>query len=154
MLAVAVLSMALATPQSAHREPKERASYSSVCEPESRRRGIAPTRIGNGVTMPKKVRHVNPNYPEWRPGTLGSGFWMGEFLVGTDGAVAHVWTIRAVKFTPPCPQFNHAIVDAIKQWRFEPLMVERRPVPFCTTVTVQINWSSVRLTQGCSQRPV
>jgi hypothetical protein len=94
MLAVAVLSMALATPQSAHREPKERASYSSVCEPESRRRGIAPTRIGNGVTMPKKV-----------------------------------WTIRAVKFTPPFPQFNHAIVDAIKQWRFEPLMVERRPVP-------------------------
>jgi outer membrane biosynthesis protein TonB len=141
MLAVAVLSMALATPQSAVRESKGRVPYSGVCESESRRRGIALVRIGNGLSMPKKVRHVQPNYPEWRRGTVGSGFWMGEFLVGTDGTVVQVWTVRAVKFTPPFPQFNQAIVNAIRQWQFEPLLLERRPVPFCATVTVQINWS-------------
>jgi len=34
---------------------------------------------------------------------------------------------------------NDAIVNAIRQWKFEPPIIEKVPVPVCLTVTVNIN---------------
>jgi len=64
---------------------------------------------------------------------------MGEFLLDTQGKVLKVWTLREVGLSPPFPLFNEAIVDAIPQWQFEPLIVEGQSVPACTTVTVMTN---------------
>jgi len=66
--------------------------------------------------------------------------WIGELLVGFDGKVAHVWTLRDVRFTPPFPAFNAAIVAAIQQWEFEPVVVESKPTPICITATMTIDW--------------
>ena len=104
--------------------------------------GETPVRTGPRIPQPKKIRDVPTKYPELPPRTRAfAGGWMGEFLLSTQGRVLEVWTIQEVRFRPPFPPFNQAIVDAIKQWEFEPLMIEGRPVPVCTTVTVAIDWS-------------
>jgi outer membrane biosynthesis protein TonB len=66
---------------------------------------------------------------------------MGEVLLDVRGKVAEVWTIHEADLSPPFPAFNQAIVDAIRRWEFEPLMVNERATSACTTVTVMINWS-------------
>jgi hypothetical protein len=102
--------------------------------------GVIPVRIDRRLRQPKKVRNVAPNYPELPPRTRGSGSWMGELLLSAEGKVVKVWAVREVWFSPPFPSFNQAIVAAIGQWEFEPLVLDSRPVPACTTVTVTIDW--------------
>jgi hypothetical protein len=72
---------------------------------------------------------------------VGSGIWIGEFLIDARGKVPEVWTIRDADLRPPFPAFSQAIVDAIRRWEFEPLMVKGQAAPACTTVTMTVNWS-------------
>jgi outer membrane biosynthesis protein TonB len=102
--------------------------------------GQRAVRVGKGIKAPRKVRDVRPDYPSWPPETTGRGVWMGEALIDTQGRVSHVWTIREAEITPELPAFNRAIVDAIRQWQFEPLVVNGVTVPVCMTVVVNPNW--------------
>ena len=100
-----------------------------------------PVRIGGFIRIPKKTRNVSPIYPDLptRTKTTASGIWVGETLVDSTGKVNRVWSIREVTVQPPFPAFNAAIVDAIRQWEYEPLLVKGKPTPFCMTVTVSTN---------------
>jgi outer membrane biosynthesis protein TonB len=89
---------------------------------------------------PRKVRDVRPAYPELPPGTRGSGVWIGEVLLDESGKVSHIWTIRQARLSRPFPAFNSAILDAVRQWQFEPFVVESEARPVCMTVSVTINW--------------
>lgn len=100
--------------------------------------GAAPVRIGKDVTPPKKVRNVQPKLPKPPKGTTVGGVWLGELLIGTDGKVVRVWTIREIQVTPPLPAFNQAIAAAMGAWEFEPLTIESKAVPGCLTVTFRI----------------
>ena len=115
---------------------------SGVCMREGQKLvGVSPVLIGKSVRQPKKVRNVTPKYPELPLGTTGSGRWIGEVLLDVRGKIVAVWTIHEADLTPPFPAFNQAIVDAIRRWEFEPLMVNERATPACTTVAVMIHWS-------------
>jgi hypothetical protein len=102
--------------------------------------GQKPARIGGSARPPKKLRSVPPAYPELPAGTVGRGVWLGEVLIDKAGRVAHVWPIREVKLVPPFPAFNDAIVEAMRQQEYEPLLVRGTATPFCITVAVNINW--------------
>ncbi len=101
--------------------------------------GSRPRMLREWQRPPKKVRDVRPAYPELPPGTRSSGMWIGEILLSTNGKVSHVWTIRQARLTPPFPAFNNAIVEAVRQWQFEPFVVRSEPKAICLTVTVNIN---------------
>jgi outer membrane biosynthesis protein TonB len=121
--------------------PSARGDRAGVCEREAVQLvGQKPVRVGPSVTAPKKRRGAAPKYPDLPPGTVGSGMWLGEALINRSGTIARVWPLREVQFTPPFPAFNDAITDAIRQWEFEPLIVQGKAVPVCTTITVNINW--------------
>ncbi len=112
-----------------------------VCEREAA--GIVkrePARIGGSIRPPKKTRDVSPVYPDLPTGTTGSGMWVGEILVDATGKVSRVWSIREVTLKPAFLAFNAAIVSAIQQWEFEPLIVSGKRMPFCMKVTTSINW--------------
>ena len=112
-----------------------------ACERESEKvLGQKAASIGGSRRMPKRIRHVSPSYPELPPGTVGSGMWLGEALVSSSGKVAHVWSIREVMLKPAFPPFNEAIVEAIRGWEYEPLVVDSEAIPFCMTVSVTIDW--------------
>ena len=100
-----------------------------------------PVQIEPKGRSPKKIRDVRPVYPNLPAGTTGSGPWIGEFLLNERGRVAEVWTVRPIRFTPTFPAFNQAIVSALRQWEFEPFIVDGHPAPVCTSVTILINWS-------------
>jgi hypothetical protein len=102
--------------------------------------GQRPVLLGGKIPPPKKIRDAAPKYPEFPPGTVGSGMWIGEALIDARGQVTKVWPLREVQIQPPLPAFNQAIVDSILQWRFEPMMVGGVAVPICMTVTTHINW--------------
>jgi hypothetical protein len=112
-----------------------------VCEREARQLiGAKPVRVEGKIPAPKNLRHVRPSYPELPPGTVGSGYWIGEVLIDARGKVSQVWVIREPKLTPPYPPFPQAIVDAIRQWEFEPLKVKGVPTPLCMTVVTTLHW--------------
>ena len=117
-------------------KPPERAA-SSACEREGAPFvGPKPRMLREWRRGPKKVRDVRPTFPELPPGTRGSGMWIGEILLDTHGNVSQIWTIRQVRLTPPFPAFNNAILDAVRQWQFEPFVVESQARPICLTVSV------------------
>jgi TonB family protein len=98
-----------------------------------------PRNLGPGWP-PKKVRDAKPKYPAIPPGTTVRGTLMVyELLVGVDGKVAQVWTLRSVKFDRPFPAFDQAQVRALKQWEFEPYHVNGAATPFCMSVTTYLN---------------
>jgi hypothetical protein len=70
----------------------------------------------------------------------GWSVWVGEVLIGTDGKVARVWTLRGVEFKPPWPEFNEAIVAAIRESTFEATILNGRPVPVCMSMTMNVDW--------------
>jgi hypothetical protein len=117
------------------------APRSGVCEREVEKLvGQKAVRIGRSMRAPKKLRGVPPKHPELPPGTRASGVWLGEILINDSGKIVRVWPLREIRLVPPFPAFNDAITDAIRQWEFEPLLVQGRAMPVCMTVTVNIDW--------------
>jgi hypothetical protein len=119
-------------------EPRQSTFKAGVCEREGAKlAGGKPVR-STATRAPKQIRYVRPNWPEVPPKTIGRGPWLGEILIDTAGDVTHVWPTREDTFMPP--EFNRAIVDSIRQWEFEPLVIQGKAVPVCMAVTVFINW--------------
>ena len=81
-----------------------------------------------------------PPFPELPPGTVGSGDWIGEVLIDSRGKVSYVWIIREPRLTPPFPRFTAAIVQAVRQWQFEPLKIKGAATPLCMTVVTNLHW--------------
>jgi hypothetical protein len=112
-----------------------------ICEREGQQFvGERPVRAGRSVRAPRRVRDVKPALAETPPKTLGRGLWVGEYVIDLAGKVAHVSPTREIEFTPPFPSFNAAIVEAIRQWEFEPPVSNGQPTPMCVTATVSVNW--------------
>jgi hypothetical protein len=112
-----------------------------VCQREGAKIARAnPVVPGKAVRPPKKTRNVNPRYPDLPEGTTISGIWIGEALVDTKGKVPQVWPIRELRLTPSFPPFNESIAAAIRQWEYEPLVVDSHAVPWCMTVSVNVDF--------------
>ena len=87
------------------------------------------------IPEPKKVKHVRPKLPTQWPKECKSAITIFEALVGPSGKVEQVWTLRS-----PCKQVEQAGLEALRQWEYEPLRVEGKPVPFCMTVTTIVHF--------------
>jgi hypothetical protein len=83
---------------------------------------------------PRKLHHVEPDLPVRQGAT---SVWLADVLVDQQGKVREVWTLRG--FNPPWPEFDAAAASAIRQWTYEPAVVDGRPVPFCVPVSVKLN---------------
>ena len=88
----------------------------------------------------KRTKGRLPKYPDIPKGTRGSGTSVHELLIRSDGKVRRVWSIREPLFEPPFPAFEQAIVAALQEWEYEPLVVEGRAVPVCLVITTTIHW--------------
>jgi len=53
-----------------------------------------------------------------------------EAVIGEDGSVRDVRLLRSV------PLLDGAAMDAIRQWRFSPTLLNGQPVPVVMTITV------------------
>ena len=85
--------------------------------------------LDGGGTL-KTAKSVQPAYPQEALTAIAEGTVVLEAAVDERGAVSSLRILRSVH-----PSLDKAAGDALKQWRFEPLMVEGKP----TAVTVIAN---------------
>jgi protein TonB len=87
-------------------------------------------RIGGQIAQPKLIRQVRPLYPDLAVQSRLSGLVILEAEVDTRGYV------KAVKVLRGHPLFDEAAMTAVKQWRYQPLLLNGEPTGFILTVTV------------------
>jgi hypothetical protein len=111
------------------------------CEAEAKRRFGQPA-VSDKLPKSglKKLRGSQPVFPKLPPGTQGDGIAMHEVLVGPDGTVQEVWSVRQPTFEPAFPAFSEAIVVALKTWEYEPHHTGGEAVAACILVKTNIHW--------------
>jgi TonB family protein len=95
--------------------------------------GVLPGTLASGekVKPPKLVRQVDPVYPEAARKAGVEGLVILEATTDTYGRMADVKILRGVE------ALNQAAIDAVKQWVYEPMVINGKPQPVVFTVTVR-----------------
>ena len=96
--------------------------------------GAGPTRVrvGGNIRVPTKTFHTKPVYPPSMLDAGREGVVPIEATIGVDGTV----TMVRVASTQVHPDFAIAAVDAVRQWRYTPTLLNGRPVQVVMTVKV------------------
>jgi TonB family protein len=97
----------------------------------------APVRVGGNVRPPRKLRDVRPVYPETLREAGVEGIVSLEAVIGKDGATASVRALSARVH----PELAKAAIDAVRQWRFDPTLLNGQPVDVVMTVSVEFRLS-------------
>jgi TonB family protein len=94
-----------------------------------------PIRVGGNVRAPRKEVDVRPVYPAAMREAGLTGVVPIEAVIGRDGTVSSVRVLSAQVH----PDFAIAAVDAVRQWRFTPTLLNGVPVEVVMTVSVQFD---------------
>jgi len=89
-----------------------------------------PIRVGSVLRAPQKIHHVAPTYPQIAQAARVSGTVILEALIAEDGSVKDVKVLRSK------PLLDDAAVEAVRQWRFTPTLLNGVPVQVIMSVTV------------------
>lgn len=92
-----------------------------------------PVRIGGDIQAPTLVKRVEPIYPDVALMAKVGGLVILEAVVNTDGSVESVKVLRSVKF------LDNAAIEAVRQWKYSPLVLNGIRTPFVLTVTLNFH---------------
>jgi periplasmic protein TonB len=87
-------------------------------------------RVGGVIRPPEKIQHVNPVYPVLARSTRTEGLVILEAIIAPDGTIRDLRTLKAH------PLLEAAAVDAVRQWRYRPTLLNGVPVAVVMTVTM------------------
>jgi protein TonB len=90
-----------------------------------------PMRLHSGMRVPRKIVHVPPRYPPTAQAARIEGLVMLEAVIDAAGRVNDVRVIRSI------PLLDQAAVEAVRQWRFTPTLLNGEPVSILLTVTLR-----------------
>lgn len=82
------------------------------------------------IKPPRLIKKVDPVYPEEARQAGVEGVVILEVMTDKSGRVAAVRILRSV------PPLDQAAVEAVKQWVYEPVIIDGQPRPIMFTVTV------------------
>jgi TonB family protein len=97
--------------------------------------GPQPVRVGGNIRAPRKQLDVRPVYPATMREAGREGVVPIEAVIGRDGSVLSLRVLSAQVH----PDFAIAAVDAVRQWRFDPTLLNGEPVEVVMTVSVQFS---------------
>jgi TonB family protein len=89
-----------------------------------------PLRVGGRTVAPRKIADVTGVTPSRARRAGINGVVILEITVGVDGGVTTTKVLHSV------PLLDQAAIDTVRQWRYEPTLVNGSPVPVIMTVTV------------------
>jgi len=92
-----------------------------------------PVRLHSGIVAPKKIVDVTPPYPQLAQTAHVRGIVILEAVIDSRGNVTDVHVLRSV------PMLDQAAIDAVRQWRYTPALLNDRPVPVIITVTINFS---------------
>lgn len=90
----------------------------------------APVRVGGTIKAPTKVKNVDPIYPPIARSARQEGVVILALVVGPTGTVQDATVLKSV------PLLDQAALDAVKQWEYEPTLVNGVAVPVIYNITV------------------
>lgn len=92
-------------------------------------------KVGGAIKPPVKVFDVRPEYPEDAQEAGIQGTVVLGIVIGGDGSVLDTEVLRSI------PELDQAAIDAVKQWQFEPTLLNGEPVEVEMSVTIQFTLS-------------
>jgi TonB family protein len=95
-------------------------------------------RVGGNVQQMKLVHQVQPIYPERAQAQGIQGIVLLEAVIWKDGSVG---TMRVLNKLAD-PDLVSSAVEAVKNWRYEPTLLNGQPIEIVTTITVNFRLSS------------
>lgn len=90
-----------------------------------------PVRATGDIQPPKLLTQVNPKYPEEARSAKVEGIVILEAETDVYGRVARTTVLRSI------PALDQAAIDAVKQWVYEPFIIDGKPRGCIFTVTVR-----------------
>ncbi len=87
-------------------------------------------RVGGNVTAARVLNRVNPVYPPLARQTRISGTVRLHAIIAKDG------TVQQLEVMSGHPLLVQAALDAVRQWRYQPTLLNGEPVEVDTTVDV------------------
>ena len=89
-----------------------------------------PLKVGGNVIAAKIVNRVTPVYPPLARQTRISGTVRLHAIIGKDG------TVQQLEVLSGHPLLQQAALDAVRQWRYQPTLLNGEPVDVDTTIDV------------------
>jgi TonB family protein len=111
------------------REQLTRAQWMQLQSPVQR------VRVGGNVIAANLLSQVDPVYPESAKQAGMQGVVVLEAEISREGIVDN---LTVVSGNPPLTQ---AAIDAVRQWRYKPTLLNGEAVPVVTTITVNFSLS-------------
>jgi protein TonB len=96
----------------------------------------APVRVGGELKAPALLERVEPEYPPLAVRAQVQGVVILEAVVDRQGRVEDVHVLRSI------PLLDKAAIEAVRQWRYSPLLLNGKPERFVLTVTVSFSLST------------
>jgi TonB family protein len=94
--------------------------------------GPTAVRVGGNIRAPRKLKHVSPVYPAAMRAAGIEGTVPLEAIITAAGTVQSVRILSATVH----PELALAAVDAVRQWQFEPTLLNGSPVDIAMSTTV------------------
>jgi TonB family protein len=92
-----------------------------------------PLRAGGEIQPPRLIREIKPVYPELALRARIEGVVIVEILVDARG------NVKDAKVLSSIPLLDQAALDAVKQWKYEPIVVDGKARDVIATVTVEFS---------------
>jgi periplasmic protein TonB len=89
-----------------------------------------PVRLSEPVVEAQLISRIEPRYPPLAKQTRQSGTVVLHAIIGRDGQIS------ALQVVSGSPFFVQAALDAVRQWRYRPTLLDGESVEVETTITV------------------
>jgi periplasmic protein TonB len=90
----------------------------------------APVRVGGSIRGPQRIAGGPPRYPALAQAAHVEGNVVLDAVIDEHGVVRDLRLLRSI------PLLDQAALDAVRQWRYTPTLLNGVPVPVIMTVTV------------------
>ena len=84
------------------------------------------------IERPRKVYDARPVWPEAARRADVRGTVIVEFVIATDGSVTDARILRGV------PLLDEAALECVRQWKYEPVLLNGRAIPVVMTAAVPV----------------
>jgi TonB family protein len=99
-------------------------------EEEAKLMQLPPVKTGGSINEPQKLKSVDPVYPEVAKKARIQGEVILEVETDIYGQVMNIKVLRSI------PALDQAAIDAVRQWIYQPLIVDGKPRRAIFPVTV------------------
>ena len=114
----------------------------NVVKQEEQKEKEKVVRARGDIKPPKVIKKVEPEYPEESRKEGIDGVVILESTTDKYGVVQEVKVLRSI------PTLDKAAIDALKQWIFEPMVIDGEPVGVIFTVTIQFKLDDEKRDKG------